>query len=436
MRVTLKHAVIGGFGAAVVGAGLAAFVVMSPPMRPDNGGGLAPMSLNTVPKLRSDPMHSTDTDEADRRATKNARDNAAAERAGKSFVASPLITTTQGSEATTTAASKPSLPEVVQPDPRQISFSSNAPAESGQQAGTGRTDAERKRDADRDAAFNDRVKEQLDALMKPSNGAQWVTMAFKAPSPPAKAAAGPTARTARDGSNAAQPPPTVDVLAAKPGDVFYSRISVGFNSDDPSGLPVFTTIHDERPDGTYGPLHRARLMGSVVYGQDQAAVPMQRLILADGREAATKAMAVTLDEVRSGVAQKVDYHTLSRWSGLLASSLIQGAGQAGQQLLSNNRSVFLSPGGYSSVGRPGIDWGQAGLATLAPLGQNLSSVAAQNFNRPATKSSRGGPNGTEVGVVFLESVTIPTLLPAAAQGGIPGGPPGGIPGAAPGRVRP
>lgn len=424
MRITLKHAVIGGFGLAVVGACLAAVAVMSPPVRPDTGGGLAPMGLNAVPKLRSDPMHPTGTDEADRRATKNARDTAAAERAGKSFVAGPLITTTQGSEAGAAPPSKPSLPEVVQPDPQQISFPSNAPPGGGQQTSTGRTDAERKRDTE----FDDKVKAQLEALMKPSNGAQWVTVAFKAPSSPPKAEARPAVRTARDGSTAAQPPPYVDVLAAKPGDIFYSRISVGFNSDDPSGLAVFTTIHDERPDGTYGPLHGARLMGSVVYAPDQAAVPMQRLILADGREAATKAMAVTLDEVRSGVAEKVDYHTLSRWSGLLASGLIQGAGQAGQLLLSNNRSVFLSPGGYSSVGRPGIDWGQVGLATLAPLGQNLSSVAAQNFNRPATKSARGGPNGTEVGVVFLESVTIPTLLPAAAQGGVPG--------TAPGRERP
>lgn len=427
MKVSLKHAAIGGFGLAVVGACLAAVAVMSPPPRPDTGGGLAPNGLNKVPNLRSDPMHPTDTDEADRRATKNARDTAAAERAGKSFVASPLITTTQGSEAAAAPPAKPSLPEVVQPDPQQISFPSNAPVGSGQQASTGRTDADRKRDE----AFGKKVEEQLDALMKPAKGAQWVTVAFKAPTPTPKAEARP-ARTARDGSAAAQPPPYVDVLAAKPGDMFYSRISVGFNSDDPSGLPVFTTIHDERPDGTYGPLHGARLMGSVVYAPDQAAVPMQRLILPDGREAPTRAMAVTLDEVRSGVAEKVDYHTVSRWSGLLASGLIQGAGQAGQLLLSNNRSVFLSPGGYSSVGRPGIDWGQVGLATLAPLGQNLSSVAAQNFNRPATKSARGGPNGTEVGVVFLESVTIPTLLPAAAQGGVPGG----VPGAAPGRVRP
>ena len=46
--------------------------------------------------------------------------------------------------------------------------------------------------------------------MKPSNGAQWVTVAFKAPSPPPKAEARPAARTARDGSAAAQPAQRAD----------------------------------------------------------------------------------------------------------------------------------------------------------------------------------------------------------------------------------
>ena len=63
-----------------------------------------------------------------------------------------------------------------------------------------------------------------------------------------------------------------------------------------------------------------------------------------------------------------------------------------------------------------MDWSQVGLATLAPLGQNLSSALASSFNRQPTKSARGGPNGWEVGVVFLESVTIPMVLPVSEQG--------------------
>ena len=420
MRTLMKVGLITA-GTVFVGGGLATYAVTSSPPQADTGGGLAPTKIGPVPKLKSDPMQPADQEEANRRATRNARDAEAAEKKGESYIAPPLITGTETKQVALVVPPKPPMPEVVQPDPEKLAVPNTVPTTS--QPTTQQSEADRRRETE----FDNLVKAQIESLMKESRVAQWATVAFKAPLPPPKpepkpAAAKPTRGGEGEGGRGPQQPAIVNVLAAKPGDQFYSRLTVGFNSDDPQGLPVFTTIHDERPDGSYGPLHGARGMGSVVFNKDQASVLVQKLILPDGREAPVKAMLVTLDEVRSGVAQTVDYHTLSRWSGLLAGSLIQGIGQAGQQSLANNRSFFASPGGYASIGNPGVDWAQIGLASLAPLGQNLSTAFAQDFRRQPTKSARGGPNGWEVGIVFLENVTIPTY--ASAVGGVAGTGPG------------
>ena len=416
MKLTPVTIAIGTFGVLAVGAAVAGVALLSPPPRADNGGGLASTSLGNVPQIRSDPTQSLDTNEADRRVTKNNRDSKAAEAKGASYIASAVMTTEHKQVEAPPPPPKAPLPEVAKVDPQTVALvvAPPTPPPANQQ----KSESDNKRDV----AFESEVKKQIDDLVRPG-GSRWATVAFKIPAPPPKPeprpAAAKPAPSGPSGQGGPQQPAYVEVLAAKPGDGFYARLTVGFNSDDPAGLPVFATIHDERPDATYGPLHGARGMGSVVYADNQAAVVIQRLILADGREAPTKAMLVTIQDVRSGVAENVDFHTLSRWSGLLAASLIQGAGQAGQQLLSNNRSVFLSPGGYASVGQPGIDWGQAGLAALAPLGQNFAAIARQNFSQRPTMSAAGGPNGSEVGIVFLETVTIPMLPPAG--GGLVGG---------------
>jgi hypothetical protein len=112
---------------------------------------------------------------------------------------------------------------------------------------------------------------------------------------------------------------------------------------------------------------------------------------------------VSESQARTGIAADVDKHTLQRYSGLFLSSIIQGIGQVGQQLVQNNRNIAVSDGVIVS-GRNPVNYTEAALAAVEPLGQSLSQAAASNFSRPPTMSA---PAGMGLGVVFLAPVVIP-----------------------------
>ncbi len=146
-----------------------------------------------------------------------------------------------------------------------------------------------------------------------------------------------------------------------------------------------------------------RLVGQISYSDNQAAISFNQIVTNTGAQFPVTAIAVSETQARTGIAADVDKHTLQRYSGLFLSSILQGVGQVGQQLVQNNRTVAVSDGVIVS-GREPVNYGQAALAALQPLGQNLSQAAASNFSRPPTMSA---PAGMGLGVVFLAPVVIP-----------------------------
>lgn len=253
-----------------------------------------------------------------------------------------------------------------------------------------------------------RIEAQIDALMQAPSGGFAVTYYAK-PAPPPPGAAGQQAALAP------APPPQRDrvevdgagrplkYVVARAGDSTYATLDRAFNSDDPQGQ-VFATIHDVDNSGIEGPLDGVRLVGKLTYSSSQGAIEFQNAYLPDGRPLQLKALAVSEDTARTGIAKNVDQHLLQRYGSLVFASVVQGAGQVGQILLQNNQSGSINPvTGLASFGQ-NVQPYQAILAGALPVGQALTAAAAQNFNQPATITA---PAGTGIGIVFTEPVVLP-----------------------------
>ena len=243
-----------------------------------------------------------------------------------------------------------------------------------------------------------RINAQIDALLAPPSGGfavQHYAKPAAAPAPIAQA-------------NQLQPNDTLPLnlrryMIARPGNVVYATLDRAFNSDDPQGM-ILATIHDVDQVGVQGPLDGVKVTGNIVYSKSQAAIQFNNGYLPDGRQIPIKAMAISEDTARTGVAKNVDTHDFERYGSLIFGALVQGAGNVGQTLLQNSQQVQVDPTtGLETVTQKVVPY-QAALAAALPVGQALTAAAAQNFNRPATISA---PAGAGIALVFLAPVAVP-----------------------------
>lgn len=366
----------------------------------DNGvGNLAQVA--SAPNVKNDSMAPVGAAEADRRATLNDElANEAAEK-GDSHVAKTVIAEKYqvGDERDPytdelAAAKKPEATEAPKPEVQVVEkIVYRDPPQT---------------DPVIDPDTLGRIQSQINYAQKPPQS-RFVAMTFRKPEPAqpkqaanAGAATAGTGAVANVGPNAMAGQQAAQMIA-KPGDIFYGSLWIGFNSDDPRGAPVYATIYDNRADGTRGPLHGARLEGQVAYSDNNAALQFTRIILADGKIIPASALAVDERNARLGIAQNVDFHTFQRYSSLLVSSLIEGIGTAANTMLTNNRTVTFLPDTNTIVSQSNNndEWTKAGLAALQPLGSALSSASRQGFNRRPTISAN---RGHRVGIVFTSEV--------------------------------
>ncbi|MBZ4138381.1 hypothetical protein JYG56_23295, partial [Escherichia fergusonii] len=103
-------------------------------------------------------------------------------------------------------------------------------------------------------------------------------------------------------------------------------------------------IYDPARGTRNGPLTGMRLVGQISYSDNQAAISFTQIVTNTGAQFPVTAIAVSESQARTGIAADVDKHTLQRYSGLFLSSIIQGVGQVGQQLVQNNRNIAVSDG--------------------------------------------------------------------------------------------
>lgn len=196
------------------------------------------------------------------------------------------------------------------------------------------------------------------------------------------------------------------LILARNGDLTYATLIYGFDSDDVRGLPIYAMIHDYLPNGERGPLDGARINGQVQFSRDDASIVFTQAILPNGLEIPIQAVAVSDEDGRTGVAQNVNRHVLSRYGSLFLAGLIQGYGEVAQFRLQNRDSggstIIVGDGSTVTIQDNGEPTdGEILAGAVRPIGNNLANVAAQNFNRPFTISA---PAGMGLALVFLQTV--------------------------------
>lgn len=383
------YVVLGGVMAAMA-LGSAAFILSDTPHAHDRGGSGTSEIRGNSPNPPNDMMKPVGKPEADRRAGVNRQ--AADERSEKNkpYVAAAVIGETRGpmqGELPEEPKAAPTEPEPESAPVVEKIVYRDAPAQIVYR------DLPEEPKADPDDASG--IKEQIKALLKPAPGGFLVRSFEKGERPKPPGPAGPVI-------SGPFGPGVRHVTVARSGDVAYAVLDRGFNSDEP-GAPIFATITDLDELRRPGPLHDIRLMGEIVYSQTQASVRFNSMILRDGRQGPLQAVAITVDQAKTGVAADVDNHVLERYGSLVVAGLIQGAGQVGQQLTALNTNTYYG-GGYAVQSGRDINWTTAGMGAMMPVGQALTSAAARNFSRPPTLSS---PINFPIGIVFLQPVVVP-----------------------------
>lgn len=214
--------------------------------------------------------------------------------------------------------------------------------------------------------------------------------------------------TTSDQPNPYLAPQSGPLVLARSGDLLVATLLYGFNSDDVRGLPIYAVVQDYLPNGTRGPLDGARIQGQVAFSTNNAAILFDSAVLADGRELPINAIAVSLETGQTGMAANVDRHLLPRYGSLFLSGIIQGFGEVGLARLADDGGdqpvVVVNEGdGGVSVGRNDDEpsTGDILAGSLAPVGENLSSAAAQGFNRAPTISA---PAGLPFAIVFTATL--------------------------------
>ncbi|MEN3214043.1 DotG/IcmE/VirB10 family protein [Methylorubrum populi] len=399
MLDTKQTAALGGV-VMVVAIGSAAFILSDAP-GVDRGVGAASEIRGPTPNPPNNMMKPVGRAEADRRAGVNRQAADEKAEAGRPYVAPTVIAESRPPQMgeLPEANPEPKPAEASPPPPPQIVYRDRTVVQTVYRDAPVQPTA----DPEQVAAINEQIK----ALLKPSPGGFLVRSFAKgerAKPAEARAAAAPVV-TGPFG------PGIRHATVARAGDVAYAVLDRGFNSDDPAA-PIFATIVDLDERGQPGPLNGIRLMGQIVYSQTQGAIRFTSLILQDGRQGPMQAIAITVDQARTGVAEDVDNHVLERYGGLVVAGLLQGIGQVGQQLTQLNTNTTYGDGFAVQSGRK-IDWLTAGLGAAMPVGQAMTAAAARSFSRPPTLSS---PVNFPIGIVFLQPVVVPLDAARVAAG--------------------
>ena len=180
----------------------------------------------------------------------------------------------------------------------------------------------------------------------------------------------------------------------QPGDILFAVLQTAIDSDEPG--PVRAQVVGER-------FKDAILLGTLtafppVAGSrpERVQVAFNTLTTPDRHTYAIRAYAIDTESARTALATGVDHHTLERWGSLLASSFLEGYGQAVRN--SNSISTVSAFGSVVTVPKNGIDHGDIAREALGAVGQRMGSAVAENFQRPNTITVAAG---TGIGVLMV-----------------------------------
>jgi hypothetical protein len=170
-----------------------------------------------------------------------------------------------------------------------------------------------------------------------------------------------------------------------PGDVIYAVTELAVNSDVPA--PVMARAVGGKLDG-------AKFLGGFARHGENVTLSFSRVVFPDSRTYAVEALAVDPGTDSASIGGKVDRHWLSRWGGLLASSFLEGFGEA----LSGRGTRVSVYGDVVSVERGRVDLGEISLEALGQVGSRAATQLEKGFDRPPTVTI---PAGSPIGLLIL-----------------------------------
>lgn len=182
----------------------------------------------------------------------------------------------------------------------------------------------------------------------------------------------------------------------KAGTIIFAVLDTTANSDYPDS-PVLATIVE-------GQFKGAKLLGKLVTTKGVSG-QMDRISLNFTlmnediwpKSKTITAYAIDPDTARTVMASQVDYHYLQRFGAIMATSFLQGYGNAITQAGTSTTGIF-----GTSTTHPALSPGQKIAAALGQMGQTLGAATANYINIPPTVKVDAGVG---LGILFMADVT-------------------------------
>lgn len=176
----------------------------------------------------------------------------------------------------------------------------------------------------------------------------------------------------------------------KTGTTLYATLNAEMNTDD--GNKTIATIRGGEWDG-------AVIIGSIEQTPNNVQLMFTTMAPQDGRPTMKiQAVALREEDSKFGMAEKIDHHTLARYTALGAASLLSGYGKAWER---NIGTTVMTPGGGIAQTRTEPSEREIWGTTVGELGSSVSTEIKKGFNRPTTYST---PAGQGFGLFFLEDL--------------------------------
>jgi intracellular multiplication protein IcmE len=208
-----------------------------------------------------------------------------------------------------------------------------------------------------------------------------------------------TTTTATHSGSPGQPGSGSAVVVApmiKAGSIIFAVLDTAINSDYPG--PVMATV-------VAGKYKGAKLLGSLTTQNDRVMLQFNMMTMPTWTSTAPIiAVAINPDTARTALASDVNYHYISRYAGIFASSFLEGYATA----VTDQGTTIINPvtGGVTGFQTAEYSPQARTMVALGAVGKKLSAAAQKNFDRPPTVKV---DSGVGLGILFQGDVAQPNF---------------------------
>jgi hypothetical protein len=204
---------------------------------------------------------------------------------------------------------------------------------------------------------------------------------------------GPGAPVVTIGKDVEEPTETVATAVVE---VFGPRLKIGEVLFAVTEMAVDSRVDAPVMSRVVGGKHKGlRFIGAFKQNNETLTLGFSRLIDPQLGSIGIEALAVNPSTDSPVMKAKVDRHLLARWGGLLASSFLEGLGEA---MNGSGTTVSLN-GDVVAVDKDKVDVGDAAVEAMGRVGSRAAGQLEKNFDRPPTVTM---PSGSPIGILILD----------------------------------